>query len=130
MCLITNILLITCTIKQSLVTPIIICYLTFLVHWMHASSKFNGFFLRIGDHFEWGVAGRFSLSSGEWTTFVEPRGGTWCACTFVGGEAINTCTCSYMSLHVHAHVCIHERSKRSNPGLTNSSLLLLPSVNN
>ena len=35
-----------------------------------------GLFLRMGDHSEWGVAGQFSLSTGEWTTLARGKG-TW-----------------------------------------------------
>ena len=31
----------------------------------------------MGDHLEWGVAGLFSLSNGEWTTFEPPTGTIW-----------------------------------------------------
>ena len=52
-------------------------HLTFLVHWIQASSKFRGFFLRMGDHLEWGVAGLFSLFNGEWMTIELPTDTNW-----------------------------------------------------
>ena len=43
---------------------------------MHSSSAVRYLFLRMGDHLEWGVAGRFSLSMGECTTRARGKG-TW-----------------------------------------------------